>query len=409
MTDQSDPHLLSSSPPPTPTPTIELRDLTAVSVLGRGAKGVVFYIYGASPDHGLALKVISRPSIEHKSPVSISAAGSNSESAYRRIYFERDVLRALHHPLLPSLRGVVSTEKIVGFALDYCPGSDLNALRRRQTEKMFSDGIIRFYAAELVLALEHLHGLGIVYRDLKPENVLIQENGHIMLVDFDLSTKLPFSKSPPEILRPEPASAQKKSKSRSLFGCFSGISNVSPETLDSDYSQEQVKSNSFVGTEDYVAPEIIEGKGHDFAVDWWCLGVVLYEMLYGRTPFRGSNRKETFYRILTKSPELFGERTALRDLIGRLLEKDPVKRINGEEIRRHEFFFGVEWKSVAEIGRPPFIPAGDERKECGEGLDIEKIVEEIWWSSREGNGKAVEENYVAEARNASRNGDFDGF
>lgn len=260
----------------------------------------------------------------------------------------------------------------------------------------------------MVLALQYLHGLGIVYRDLKPENVLIQENGHIMFVDFDLSTKLPPSKSPRKIPHREPASVQNK-KNRFLLRCFSGISDVTPETPDPNYSQEPAKSNSFVGTEDYVAPEIIEGNGHEFAVDWWCLGVVLYEMLYGRTPFRGSNRKETFYRILTKSPELYGERTAVKDFIGRLLEKDPAKRIVGQEIPRHEYFQGVDWESLLDIARPPFIPPTAERKDGDKGLDIEKIVDEISLIQRVGNGKVLEGNHVAEVRNSSRNDDFDLF
>lgn len=134
MTGISDPSPLPSSP----LRMLELHDLTAISVLGRGAKGVVFYVHGPF-NESLALKVISRSSIEQKS----AAAAVDAQSAYRRIYFERDVLLALRHPLFPSLRGVVSTEKIVGFALDHCPGGDLNSLRLRQTERMFSDGHIR--------------------------------------------------------------------------------------------------------------------------------------------------------------------------------------------------------------------------------------------------------------------------
>ncbi|KAG0460253.1 hypothetical protein HPP92_023381 [Vanilla planifolia] len=135
--------------------------------------------------------------------------------------------------------------------------------------------------------------------------------------------------------------------------------------------------------------EIIEGNGHDFAVDWWCLGVVLYEMLYGKTPFRGQNRKETFYRILFKPPELFGEPTALRDLIGRLLEKDPTKRITGKEIRHHEFFRGVRWETVVDLERPPFIPeAVPVWEEVGEGIDVEKVVEEIFVDAHGLKGKS---------------------
>lgn len=222
-----------------------------------------------------------------------------------------------------------------------------------------------------MLALEHLHVSGIVYRDLKPENVTIQGNGHIMLIDFDLSTKLAH-KSTPESPQIETAklseqTALKSKKKSRFFGlnkfCNSGISpensiqsaRLAPDSACLQFDPIE-KSNSFVGTEEYLAPEIILGNGHDFSVDWWCLGVVLYEMLYGTTPFRGSNRKETYYRILSKSPDLVGEATPLRDLINKLLEKDPKQRISVNEIKGHDFFKSVDWNLIVHLPRPPFIP-----------------------------------------------------
>ena len=123
-----------ADPPPAAPPPLDLGDLRAVAVLGRGAKGVVFLVRSPSSPEALALKAISRSSIEQK---------NTAADAYRRIWFERDVLLALRHPLLPSLRGVVSTDKIVGFVIERCSGGDLNSIRRRQTEKMFSDDVIR--------------------------------------------------------------------------------------------------------------------------------------------------------------------------------------------------------------------------------------------------------------------------
>ncbi|XP_073271840.1 serine/threonine-protein kinase OXI1-like [Primulina huaijiensis] len=364
--------------------SLDLNNLKVISVLGRGAKGVVFLVQTEMFEL-LAVKVILRSSIEKKKNK------SNGEE-YRRICFEREVLSNFHHPLLPKLHGVLKTDKVVGYAIDYCSGRDLNVLRKNQTEKMFSTDIIRFYAAELVLALEYLHGLGIVYRDLKPENVLIQENGHLMLVDFDLSTKLAAAKSPATRQTPQrkPQITPKKKKKFALF--FNrrdyGISpEYSPQPaadpisdVSNSESDSVEKSNSFVGTEEYVAPEILLGDGHDFAVDMWCLGVMLYEMLYGATPFRGPARKDTFYRIVNKAPDLTGEATPLRDLIRKLLEKDPNKRITIREIKGHDFFKAVDWDLILEMPRPPFIPdltdVGD--MDGNKEIDVESYVQGVF-------------------------------
>ncbi|KAL3828940.1 hypothetical protein ACJIZ3_017742 [Penstemon smallii] len=388
------------------TISLELNNLKVISALGRGAKGVVFLVQTEKGEL-LALKSILRSSIEKKKITSSSSSGDENE--YRRICFEREVLSSFHHPLLPKLHGVLITDKIVGYAIDYCPGRDLNYLRKKQTEKMFSDDIIRFYAAELVLALEYLHSLGIVYRDLKPENVMVQESGHLMLVDFDLSTKL--SAKSPEIRQinsqPTPQINLKKNKKRFPMFFKRSESEISPEvsvhsvadSLSSSSESDSVqKSNSFVGTEEYVAPEIILGDGHDFSVDWWCLGVMLYEMLYGTTPFRGANRKETFYRVISKAPNLTGELTPLRDLIGKLLEKDPHKRISIKEIKGHNFFKAVDWESITEMPRPPFIPELTEVEgmDVNKKIDVESYVQAVFKTEEEGKvdkkNKSSEEN-----------------
>lgn len=125
---------------------------------------------------------------------------------------------------------------------------------------------------------------------------------------------------------------------------------------------------------------MLQNKGHDLTVDFWCLGIVLYEMLYGKTPFKGKNRKETFYKILTESPELVGEQTALRDLIRKLLVKDPKQRISTAEIKRHQFFKGVDWENVLEIARPPFVPGplDEESIDVINKIDIEAFVQGVF-------------------------------
>lgn len=120
-------------------PSLDIKNLNVLSPLGRGAKGVVFLVQNeASGGELLALKVISRASIKKK------AKNNDSDgSEYKRVMFEQEVLRRFQHPLLPKLRGVLSTDNVVGYAIDYCPGRDLNHLRKKQTEKMFSDDFIR--------------------------------------------------------------------------------------------------------------------------------------------------------------------------------------------------------------------------------------------------------------------------
>ncbi|WCJ20496.1 Serine/threonine-protein kinase OXI1 [Euphorbia peplus] len=368
-------------------PILNLEDLKVISPLGRGAKGLVFLVKQDQCAQLWALKVILRDLIENKKKNKDVSSGDE----YKRVCFERQVLSHFKHPLLPSLRGVLATtDKIVGYAIDFCPGRDLNHLRKEQTENSFSVDIIRFYTAELVLALEYLHKIGIAYRDLKPENILIQENGHIMLVDFDLSTRITTNSGRRQIPPSTNSGTKQRSfrRKKSFFNsfCSSGITpddssdhNISPPEPD-----PTEKSNSFVGTEEYVAPEIIQGYGHDFAVDIWSLGVVVYEMLYGATPFKGSNRKETFFRILTKEPDLVGETTPLRDLIRKLLVKDPKERIKLEEVKRHEFFDGINWEMLLQVSRPPYIPTTShefwvtEGKEGMMKIDVESFVQRIF-------------------------------
>lgn len=138
-------------------PAVSLEGLKVVSALGRGAKGVVFLVWDAALDQAWALKVILRDNLEKKSDKEAARAsggggaagsddgggGDGGDGEYRRIAFEQEVLGQFDHPLLPKLRAVVSAERIVGYAIDYCPGRDLNSLRKKQTEKMFSDDIIR--------------------------------------------------------------------------------------------------------------------------------------------------------------------------------------------------------------------------------------------------------------------------
>lgn len=271
----------------------------------------------------------------------------------------------------------------------------------------------RFYAAEIILALEYLHMMGIIYRDLKPENVLVREDGHIMLSDFDLCLKCDVV---PKLIRcrttASDVTTERHVRSYStsttscaaapiqpVLSCFSIARRKKSTTVttitehasaapaavygdDSDGDGEEfdpepeliaepinARSKSFVGTHEYLAPEVISGQGHGSGVDWWTLGIFLYEMLYGKTPFKGENNEKTLMNILKQplrfprigfsSSKEYEEMVKVEDLIKKLLVKNPKKRIGSlkgsVEIKRHDFFKGLNWALIRSV-RPPQIP-----------------------------------------------------
>ncbi|KAI3449051.1 hypothetical protein Pfo_005716 [Paulownia fortunei] len=310
-----------------------------------------------------------------------------SRNKLNRAQTEREILQLLDHPFLPTLYTHFETDRFSCLVMEYCPGGDLHTLRQRQPGKHFSEYATRFYAAEVLLALEYLHMLGVVYRDLKPENVLVRDDGHIMLSDFDLSLRCAVS---PTLIRSsalnsergaafcvqpaciEPTSAciqpacflprifpqkgkRKSGKSRAEAGMPSGSL---PELV----AEPTARSMSFVGTHEYLAPEIIKGEGHGSAVDWWTFGIFLYELLYGKTPFKGSENRKTLFNVVgeqLKFPDSPATSYASRDLIRGLLVKEPQNRLGmkrgATEIKQHAFFEGVNW-ALIRCSTPPEVP-----------------------------------------------------
>ncbi|XP_041995286.1 phototropin-2-like isoform X2 [Salvia splendens] len=258
-----------------------------------------------------------------------------------RACIEREIISLLDHPFLPALYCSFQTPTHVCLITDFCPGGELFVLLDKQPLKMFREDSARFYAAEVFIGLEYLHCLGIIYRDLKPENILLQKDGHIVLADFDLSLKTPCR---PQVIKPPLLKKRRKrSQPPPIF-----------------FAEPNAQSNSFVGTEEYIAPEIITGEGHSSAIDWWALGILLYEMLYGRTPFRGKNRQKTFANVLHKDltfPSSIQVTLPARQLIHALLNRDPSSRLgsNGgaNEIKEHPFFKGINWPLIRCTIPPP--------------------------------------------------------
>lgn len=243
------------------------------------------------------------------------------------------------------------------------------------------------------MALEYLHMLGVVYRDLKPENVLVRDDGHIMLSDFDLSLRCAVSPTliktssmdsdpskraaagafcvQPACIEPssvciQPAcfiprifpqkNKKKNRKPRSELGL---PSSMLPELV---AEPTAARSMSFVGTHEYLAPEIIKGEGHGSAVDWWTFGIFLHELLYGKTPFKGSGNRATLFNVVGQQlrfPDSPATSYASRDLIRGLLVKEPQHRLGvkrgATEIKQHPFFEGVNW-ALIRCSTPPEVP-----------------------------------------------------
>lgn len=308
---------------------IGLKHFKPIKPLGSGDTGSVHLVELCGTDQHFAMKAMEKAVMLNRNKV-------------HRACTEREILDMLDHPFLPALYASFQTKTHICLITDYCPGGELFLLLERQPAKVLKEDAVRFYAAEVVTALEYLHCQGIIYRDLKPENVLLQRSGHVSLTDFDLSC---LTSCKPQLLI-STTNDKKKGQQAPIF-----------------MAEPMRASNSFVGTEEYIAPEIITGSGHTSAVDWWALGILLYEMIYGYTPFRGKNRQRTFANILHKDlrfPKNKQVSLSAKQLIYRLLQRDPTSRLgsNGgaNDIKNHPFFRGINW-ALVRCTKPPELDA----------------------------------------------------
>nr|AML78500.1 putative LOV domain-containing protein [Nolina bigelovii] len=321
---------------------IGLKHFRPIKPLGSGDTGSVHLVELLETGEYFAMKAMDKNVMLNRNKVHRACA-------------EREILDLLDHPFLPTLYASFQTKTHICLVTDYYPGGELFLLLDRQPLKVLMEDAVRFYAAEVVVALEYLHCQGIIYRDLKPENILLQRDGHVSLTDFDLSC---LTSCNPQLLLPSSDDMKKQKKGR----------------MPPIFIAEPVRaSNSFVGTEEYIAPEIITGAGHSSAVDWWALGILLYEMIYGYTPFRGKTRQKTFANILHKDLKFPGSISVslpTRQLMYRLLHRDPKNRLGScegaNEIKQHPFFHGINWALVRCMSPPkldaPLFETGVEKE-----------------------------------------------
>eukprot|EP00238_Polyblepharides_amylifera_P013084 CAMPEP_0196599018 /NCGR_PEP_ID=MMETSP1081-20130531/94634_1 /TAXON_ID=36882 /ORGANISM="Pyramimonas amylifera, Strain CCMP720" /LENGTH=664 /DNA_ID=CAMNT_0041924761 /DNA_START=617 /DNA_END=2611 /DNA_ORIENTATION=- len=260
-----------------------------------------------------------------------------------RVKVEEEILNVVDHPFLPTLYCSFQTDKYLNFVMELCPGGELYRLLLKQPDKRFSEAHAKFYVAEVTLAIQYLHLLGYIYRDLKPENILLGDDGHIVLSDFDLSYRGSTVPSVERVLSNKKKTGRKAKSSN-------------PVSIPTLVAEPEALANSFVGTEEYLAPEIVQSLGHDGAVDWWSLGIFMYEMVYGCTPFKGKQRDLTFQNVVQMEvsfPEEPKTSPEFKSLVTQLLMKSATKRLGtAEAIKAHPWFASINWALIRQQDAP---------------------------------------------------------
>ena len=272
----------------------ELSDFELITTVGRGSFGKVMKV--KRRNEVFAMKVLTKESILHHNIVD-------------KIHNERNSLSATNHPFLAALHLAFQTQTHLYLVTKFYPGGDLRFHLRSRTK--FGENMAQFYCAQLTLALEHLHQKHILYRDLKPANVVLGADGYAVLTDFGMA---------------------KRVKKR--------------------------RANSFCGTDIYIAPEIVAGDEYGEAVDWWSLGVVLYEMLVGSPPFT-SETPEQLYLLIQQCevPYPHTLSASASKILHGLLQKSESARLGRRSIKKEAFFSTMDWAGLlAKEVPPPFKP-----------------------------------------------------
>ncbi|XP_014498057.1 serine/threonine-protein kinase AtPK2/AtPK19 [Vigna radiata var. radiata] len=284
------------------TQRVSIEDFEILKVVGQGAFAKVYQVRKKGTSEIYAMKVMRKDKIMEKNHTEYMKA-------------ERDIWTKIEHPFVVQLRYSFQTKYRLYLVLDFVNGGHL--FFQLYHQGLFREDLARIYAAEIVSAVSHLHSNGIMHRDLKPENILLDADGHVMLTDFGLAKQF----------------------------------------------EESTRSNSMCGTLEYMAPEIILGKGHDKAADWWSVGVLLFEMLTGKPPFCGGSPDKIQQKIVKdkiKLPAFLSSEA--HSLLKALLQKEATKRLGCgvrgvEEIKGHKWFKQINWRKLEEREiQPSFIP-----------------------------------------------------
>lgn len=300
-----------------------LDDFQMIKTIGTGTFGRVCLCKDIKTDTFMAMKILTMTDVIRLKQV-------------EHVKNEKNILAEVDHPFIVNMLWSTKDDCCLYMLSEYVCGGELFTYLRNQGR--FDTAAANFYASEIILALEYLHSLMIVYRDLKPENLLINRNGHLKITDFGFAKKL---------------------RDRTWTLC---------------------------GTPEYLAPEIIQSKGHNRAVDWWALGILIYEMLVGYPPFYDDNPFGIYEKILSGKIDWPRQMDPIaKDLVKKLLVLDRTKRLgnmkNGaDDVKRHRWFKNLDWNDVLNLkSKPPIMP---EVSYDGDTSNFDEYPETDWKAAR---------------------------
>ncbi|KAK7248862.1 protein serine/threonine kinase [Aureococcus anophagefferens] len=356
---------------------VSLADFELVAVLGRGGFGTVLQVRGRTDGRVYAMKVFKKAELRKRRQI-------------ERTRTERHIIQQADHPYIVKLRYAFQTPAKLYMVMDFAQGGDFFSFLRRF--RRLDEAWARFYLAELALALQHLHDIAVVYRDLKPENVLMDGGGHAMLADFGLSrnfarrSPLPqdaprraasqrpaappgaaaagaLAAPPPPSPPPPPPPAEDGDLADIAHPSAGAAARRRQQQQLGEWKNPLVATRSYCGTEQYMAPEMLLQRAHTRAVDWWGLGLLAHEMVASRHPFQGASHGETLRNMVRAEPDLDPRLTDdCAALIRGLLCKHAPRRLGTKrgavELARDPFFkHRVDWARVARReAEPPYRP-----------------------------------------------------
>jgi serine/threonine kinase 38 len=313
---------------------VSVRDFVPLTIIGKGAYGEVRLCRIKRTAEIVAMKKMKKSDMINKKQV-------------KHVKAERDVLAQAQNPWIVELYYSFQDENYLYLAMEYLPGGDLmNLFIKRET---LTEEEARFYGAEIVQAVHSAHQLNYIHRDLKPDNVLLDARGHIKLSDFGLCKMAPITPTPSVLTRIHHVRED-----------YEGEVDYSERRM--GFKRNRQLAFSTVGTPDYIAPEVFSQQGYNETVDWWSVGVILFEMMIGYPPFYSDEPSLTCQKIVhwkktLRIPSEAQLSPSAVDLILSLM-RDSHERLgaNGvEEIRSHPFFIGIDWNRLREM-EAPFIP-----------------------------------------------------